>query len=109
MAWRASRSAPFAQALPRLAKISLTAAIDSGRVSSLAKPETKDSTACVSASMPVAAVTARGMPVISAASSAAITGTSLPSTIGVLVRATVSVTTATAVTSEPVPAVVGTA
>ena len=59
--------------------------------------------------MPVAAVTGRGSPVISAGSSAAIVGTSRVSAITSLRLVSGSDTTAATVTSDPVPAVVGTA
>ena len=70
---------------------------------------TNASTACVSASMPVAAVTAGGRPVISTGSSAAIVGTRRVSAITSFLLVTGSEITAATVTSEPVPAVVGTA
>ena len=70
---------------------------------------TKDSTACVSASMPVAAVMCGGSPVISVGSSAAIFGTRRGSMITSLAWRSGSAMTAATVTSEPVPAVVGTA
>ena len=86
---------------------SVVAVSESGRVFSSAKRDRKDSTACVSASMPLAAVTLRGSPSMRLPSSAAMRGTSLPSTTASLARAAVSVTTAATVTSAPVPAVVG--
>ena len=67
------------------------------------------STAWVSASMPVAAVIGPGMPFMSSASSAAASGTSFGSTTTAFTCFTGSVTTAATVTSDPVPAVVGTA
>src|ERR1041384_5714670 len=67
------------------------------------------STACVSASMPVAAVIARGNPVWSALSSAAASGTMRGDMIANLRVVDGSDTTAAMVTSDPVPAVVGTA
>ena len=70
---------------------------------------TKDSIACVSASMPVAAVMCGGSPVMSSGSSAAIFGTSRGSMMTSLVWCSGSAMTAATVTSEPVPAVVGTA
>ena len=70
---------------------------------------TNASTACVSASMPVAAVTGGGSPVISDGSSAAIAGTRRVSAITSLRLVSGSEITAATVTSEPVPAVVGTA
>ena len=69
----------------------------------------KDSTACVSASIPVAAVIDGGSPVISCGSSAAMRGTMRVSTITSLLWRSGSAMTAATVTSEPVPAVVGTA
>ena len=75
----------------------------------VAQRPTKASIACVSASMPVAAVMAGGRPVISAGSSAATLGTSRVSTITILLLRSGSAITAATVTSEPVPAVVGTA
>ncbi len=63
--------------------------------------------ACVSASMPVAAVIDFGMPFISSGSSAAASGTSFGSMTADFECWTGSVTTAATVTSEPVPAVVG--
>ncbi len=59
--------------------------------------------------MPVAAVTAGGSPVIRFGSSAAIDGTSRVSAITSFLCVFGSDTTAATVTSEPVPAVVGTA
>ena len=70
---------------------------------------TKDSTAWVSASMPVAAVMCGGRPVIRLGSSAAILGTMRGSTITSLLWRSGSEMTAATVTSLPVPAVVGTA
>ncbi|GMV58484.1 MAG: hypothetical protein AMXMBFR72_15910 [Betaproteobacteria bacterium] len=67
------------------------------------------SIACVSASMPEAAVTWRGSPVISNGSSAAIFGTMRVSAITSFASRCGSEITAATVTSEPVPAVVGTA
>ena len=59
--------------------------------------------------MPVAAVTWRGSPVISEGSSAAIAGTRRVSAITSFRLVSGSETTAATVTSDPVPAVVGTA
>ncbi len=59
--------------------------------------------------MPVAAVIGPGMPCIICGSSAAASGTSFGSITTDFTCATGSVTTAATVTSEPVPAVVGTA
>ena len=78
-------------------------------VPGLAQWPRKDSTAWVSASIPVAAVMAGGKPAISSGSSAAIFGTRRVSTITSLLRRCGSAITAATVTSEPVPAVVGTA
>ena len=69
----------------------------------------KLSTAWVSASMPVAAVTGAGSPTISVGSSAAMRGTRRGSMMTTLSLASGSEITAATVTSEPVPAVVGTA
>ena len=66
-----------------------------------------DSTAWVSASMPVAAVMGPGSPVIRLGSSAAISGSSFGSRKNFFSCVSVSETTAATVTSEPVPAVVG--
>ena len=86
-----------------------TAASAMRSVCGFAHCPTNASTACVSASMPVAAVTSRGNPVISAGSSAAIAGTSRVSAMTSLRLVSGSETTAATVTSDPVPAVVGTA
>ncbi len=59
--------------------------------------------------MPVAAVTWRGNPVISEGSSAAIAGTRRVSAITSFLFVCGSEITAATVTSDPVPAVVGTA
>ena len=59
--------------------------------------------------MPVAAVMGGGRPVIRLGSSAAILGTMRVSTITSLLLRSGSEITAATVTSEPVPAVVGTA
>ena len=59
--------------------------------------------------MPVAAVVAGLRPVISNGSSAAILGTRRVSTMTILLSRSGSAITAATVTSEPVPAVVGTA
>ncbi len=63
--------------------------------------------ACTMASMPVAAVTAGGRPSVRSASSSARSGNNSGETTPILVVAPV-VTMAIWVTSEPVPAVVGT-
>ena len=63
--------------------------------------------ACTMASMPVAAVTAAGRPRVRSASSKARSGSSSGETTPILVVSPV-VTMAIGVTSEPVPAVVGT-
>jgi hypothetical protein len=70
---------------------------------------TKASMAWVNASMPVAAVTWRGRPVINTGSSAAIVGTRRVSAMTNFRLVSGSDTTAATVTSDPVPAVVGTA
>ena len=67
------------------------------------------STAWVSASIPVAAVTWRGNLIMSEGSSAAIVGTRRVSAITSFLLVFGSETTAATVTSDPVPAVVGTA
>jgi hypothetical protein len=59
--------------------------------------------------MPVAAVMAGGSPAISTGSSAAMRGTMRGSTMTTLSWRSGSAITAATVTSEPVPAVVGTA
>ena len=89
--------------------ISATASRAYSSVSLVALREMKASTACVSASMPVAAVIAGGTPVIRLPSSAAMRGTRRKSMMANLRSFSGSETTAAMVTSEPVPAVVGTA
>lgn len=79
------------------------------RVAGVASVERLDSIACVSASMPVAAVTRGGRPSIRFGSSAIAAGTSLLSTMANFRPACGSETTEATVTSEPLPAVVGTA
>ncbi len=66
-----------------------------------------DSTACTRASMPANAVTPRGAPRVSSGSTIAVVGTRWGLEIPTFVSRSGSDTTATGVTSDPVPAVVG--
>ena len=78
-------------------------------VMGLAMVETKASTAWVRASMPVAAVSAGGMPTIRTGSSMAMPGVMRQSAMAIFTWREVSVMTANRVISEAVPAVVLTA
>ncbi len=100
---------PCEYARGRLEKTSFTADTHSILVSTCCQLPWYASTAWVSASMPVAAVIGGGIPFIITGSSAAAIGTSFGSITTFFSCFAESVTTATTVTSDPVPAVVGTA
>ena len=106
---RASVSPPFAQATGRFAAISWMAFTANASLTGFFWMDVYASMACVSASMPVVAVSFGGSEAVSAGSRMAACGTSLYEVNDSLACAFVSATTATSVTSLPVPAVVGTA
>ena len=106
---RASVSAPLRQAVGRFAAISSTAFAANASDTGFFWMDVCASTAWVSASMPVVAVSFGGSDEVSAGSRMATCGTSLYEVNDSFACLCVSATTATSVTSLPVPAVVGTA
>jgi hypothetical protein len=109
MSVRAARSVPSAYAVrsPVAARRNPSAAHRS--VNGLAIGDTSGSRHWVSASSPLAAVTAGGQPTVSSGSTRATAGSIGRPRMLTLIRCSGTASTAFAVTSEPVPAVVGTA
>src|SRR5699024_10523520 len=103
---RASILLPFATAWRNFVEISLIACIGIESVTGLAPNDKYDSTACVNASKPVAAVRPAGFPVISSGSLIDTKGVFLQLTMTNFIFFSVFVITQCLVTSLPVPAVV---
>src|SRR5579863_4302205 len=82
--------------------------IDCGETSGLTRAQ-NDSIACASASMPECAVTLAGQETVSAGSTTAHFGIRARDAMPTFIARSGSATTATGLTSDPVPAVVGTA
>src|SRR5512138_2192332 len=103
---RAWRFAPFATAGCRFSAMSSIALMAQASVIGVAAMETYASTACVSASIPVAAVSAGGLPTMSTGSLIATFGVQRQSTIAIFTCVLVFVMMQKRVISLAVPAVV---
>ena len=99
-------SLPFSTAFFRLSLINDIAFSAQASVIGLATVDTYASIACVSASIPVAAVSDFGIPAISLGSFTAIIGVTCLSTIAIFICLSSSVIIENLVISEAVPAVV---
>src|SRR5579862_8963624 len=103
---RASMLLPWATAAGRKSRINSMALIAQASVTGVAMVDTYASIACVSASIPVAAVRLGGMPTIRTGSLMATLGVTRQSTMAILTCVSVLVMMQNRVTSLAVPAVV---